>query len=83
MSFEEIRSDLLEHIRKEYDLEDDPDLTTDVNLFDFGFLDSMCATEVIAWLEEKYSIEITQKDIVLYPMNSIDEIAEVVSGKVN
>ena len=43
----------------------------------------MGATEVIMWLEETYQIEITQKDILLYPMDSVDEIAEVVYGKVS
>ena len=33
-------------------------------------------------LEETYNIEITQKDITLYPMNTIDEIAEVVESKI-
>lgn len=82
MTLEMIKENLFNHIMEQYDLQGDPDYTTDVNLFDFGFLDSMGATEVIIWLEEEYSIEISQKDIILYPMNSIDEIAEVVFGKV-
>lgn len=82
MTLEMIKENLYNYILEQYDLQGDPDYTTDVNLFDFGFLDSMGATEVIIWLEETYNIEISQKDIILYPMNSVDEIAEVVFGKV-
>ena len=37
----------------------------------------------IAYIEEEYSIEITQKDVVLYPMNTIAEIAEVIANKLD
>lgn len=74
---------LTEFINEHFDIGDDPDYTTEVDLFEYGFLDSMGAMEVIAFLEEEYSIEITQRDIVLYPMNTIAEIAEVVAFKLN
>ena len=83
MTLEQIKENLYNYIMEKYELEGDPDYTTDVNLFDYGFLDSMGATEVIMWLEETYQIEITQKDILLYPMDSVDAIAEVVYGKVS
>lgn len=83
MTLEKITETLFNYIMEKYGLDGDPDYTTDVNLFDYGFLDSMGATEVIMWLEETYSIEITQKDIILYPMDTVEQIAEVVFGKVN
>jgi len=83
MTLDTIKDELYRYIMEKYALDGDPDYTTDVNLFDYGFLDSMGATEVIMWLEETYGIEISQKDIILNPMNSVDEIAEVVFGKVN
>lgn len=83
MTLEAIKENLFNYILERYDLEGDPDYTTDVNLFDYGFLDSIGATEVILWLEETYNIEISQKDIILYPMDTIDEIADVVFKKVN
>lgn len=79
----DIISTLTEFINAHFDIGDDPDYNADVDLFEYGFLDSMGAMEVIAFLEEEYSIEITQRDIVLYPMNTITEIAEVVSFKLN
>ena len=83
MTFEQIKENLYNHIMEKYGLEGDPAYTTDVNLVDNGFLDSMGATEVIMWLEESYNIEISQKDIILYPMDTIEEIADVVFGKVS
>jgi D-alanine--poly(phosphoribitol) ligase subunit 2 len=83
MTIEQIKENLYNHIMEKYGLDGDPDYTMDVNLFDYGFLDSMGATEVIMWLEETYSIEICQQDIILYPMDTIEEIADVVFGKVS
>lgn len=60
---------------------DEPDFSDDVDLFDYGFVDSLGATEIVLFLEETFGVEITQADITLYPMNSINEIAEVVERK--
>lgn len=60
---------------------DDPDFSDDVDLFDYGFVDSLGATEIVLFLEETFGVEITQADITLYPMNTIDEIAGVVERK--
>ena len=60
---------------------DDPAFGDDVHLFDYGFVDSLGATEIILFLEDTYHVEITQKDIILYPMNTVDEIAAVVERK--
>ena len=83
MNIEEIIKTLEDYIREQFDIGNDPDYNSEVDLFEYGFLDSMGAMEVIAFLEEEYSIEITQRDIVLYPMNTIAEIAEVVAFKLN
>ena len=73
---------ITEFIREKFDIGDDPDFTTDVNLFNEGFVDSFGAVEIINFVEETYDIEITQKDITLYPMNTVEEIAEVVESKI-
>ncbi len=83
MNIEEIIKTLEDYIRDEFDIGDDPDYNSEVDLFEYGFLDSMGAMEVIAYIEEEYSIEITQKDVVLYPMNTIAEIAEVIANKLD
>ena len=75
---ETLRNYILEHFEI---VADDPDFGDDVHLFDYGFVDSLGATEIVLFLEETFHIQITQKDITLYPMNTIDEITEVVERK--
>lgn len=81
MSLQEITGILYQFVKEKFDIGDDPDYTAEVNLFDYGFIDSMEATEILLYVEERFHVEITQKDIVLSPMNSVAEIAAVVAGK--
>ena len=69
-------------IRDKFEIGDDPDFTNDVHLFNEGFVDSFGAVEIIHFVEETYNIEITQKDITLFPMNTVEEIAAVVESKI-
>ncbi len=70
-------------IREKFEIYDDPDFTNDVHLFNEGFVDSFGAVEIIHFVEETYNIEITQRDITLFPMNTVEEIAEVVESKIS
>ena len=70
------------YIRDYFEIGDDPDLTLDTHLFDEGFVDSLGAVQIVSFVEETFNIEITQKDLTLYPMNTINEIAEVVKTKI-
>jgi len=67
----DIKGILRTHIKEECEIGNDPDFTDDVHLFDSGFLDSLGATELI------------QKDLILHPMNTVDEIALVIEEKLN
>ena len=78
---DEIIAKLDEFIRERCEVDDDPDYGLDVNLFDTGFMDSMGAVETITFAEQTFGVEISQKDITLYPMNTVREIAEVVGRK--
>lgn len=77
----DIERELEAYIRDKFDIGDDPDLTCDTHLFDEGFVDSLGAVEIVCFIEEKFEIQITQKDLTLYPMNTINEIAEVIKSK--
>lgn len=77
----EVKEALKDFIKKHFDIDDDPDFTEDAHLFDMGFVDSLGATEIILFIEEHWNIEITQKDLILYPMNTIEEIGEVIERK--
>ena len=70
-----------EFIKERFEIGDDPDFTNDVHLFNEGFVDSFGAVEIIHYVEETYGISITQKDITLFPMNTVNEIAAVVESK--
>ena len=78
----EIQDKIYNYICDTYSLHGDDMYTPDVNLFDYGFLNSMDAVSVIAWIEQEFGVEITQRDIILYPMNTVEEIAQVVAEKV-
>ncbi|MDD6563527.1 MAG: acyl carrier protein [Clostridiales bacterium] len=76
-----IAETISEFIREKFEIGDDPDFTNDVHLFNEGFVDSFGAVEIIHFVEETYAISITQKDITLFPMNTVNEIAAVVESK--
>lgn len=63
------------------EIDDDPDYDVDTHLFDAGFLDSLGAVELVLFVEKEFGIEISQKDIVMFPMNTVREIADVVAQK--
>ncbi|MBE6013274.1 MAG: acyl carrier protein [Lachnospiraceae bacterium] len=75
---EEIRSFLIEN----FDIDkDDNEFTDDVDFFTYGYVDSFGAAEIISFIEENFNIEVSNKDLVKYPMTSIDEIAHYISIK--
>ena len=76
-----VKNDLREWIRDHFAIGDDPDYTDAADIFDLGFVDSFGAVEIIAHIEETYKIEITQRDIIVHGMKTLDEIADVVDGK--
>ena len=70
-----------DYIVETFSIEVDIDFDADVNLFDYGYVDSLDAMTIISWLEERFNIEITQRDLMLYPMTTINELATVVKIK--
>ena len=76
-----IAETISEFIKDKFEIGDDPDFSNAVHLFNEGFVDSFGAVEIIHFVEETYGISITQKDITLFPMNTVNEITEVVASK--
>ena len=62
----DIEKQIENYIREQFEIGDDPDLTPDTHLFDEGFVDSLGAVEIVGFVENTFSIEITQKDLTLY-----------------
>lgn len=82
MGIAEITTVLDEYVRERFEIEsDDPDYSSEVDLFDYGYVDSLGAVEIIMFVEERFGCRISQKDISKYPMNTVREIAEVVLEK--
>ena len=70
-----------DYIIETFGIEADEDFTGDVNLFDYGYVDSLDAMTILSYLESNFGIEISQRDLMLHPMNTINELAAVVKIK--
>jgi methoxymalonate biosynthesis acyl carrier protein len=79
---QDVLQQLEEHIRTRYEIEvDDDEFTKDVHLFDYGYIDSIGATALIAHIEQTYGIQVTNQDLMLYSMNTVQEIADFIHKK--
>jgi acyl carrier protein len=79
---EQLAAELEAHIRDRYEIEaDDDDFGRDVHLFDYGYIDSIGATALIAHVEKTYGIQVTNQDLMLYSMNTVNEIASFIAQK--
>lgn len=77
MEIEELMIELRNYIKEHFDVpENDPDFNDDVHLFNYGYVDSFGAVELLTFVETKCSIHISDQDLVVYPLNTIREIAE-------
>jgi len=80
METAEIAKALRQYIVERYAIpEADKDFTDDVHLFDYGYVDSFGAVDLVAFVETTFGIKVTQGDMIAYPMNTINEIAEFTS----
>jgi methoxymalonate biosynthesis acyl carrier protein len=83
MNREEIQETLTAFIRERFEIEEDDDeFTPDVHLFDYGYVDSLGAVTLIGFVEEKWGIQITNKDLMMHPMNTVNEITSFITEKV-
>ncbi|CAG7633563.1 hypothetical protein PAESOLCIP111_03478 [Paenibacillus solanacearum] len=79
---QELLEELEAHIRNRYEIEEDDDeFTPDVHLFDYGYVDSIGATALIAHIEKTYGMQVTNQDLMLYPLNTVREIAQFIHNK--
>ncbi|PZE19254.1 acyl carrier protein [Paenibacillus xerothermodurans] len=79
---EDLLQQLEDHIRNRYEIEpDDDEFTVDVHLFDYGYIDSIGATALIAHIEKTYGLQVTNQDLMLYSMNTVREIADFIHKK--
>ena len=80
MEIEEIKKILRDYIVERYAIPaGDADFTDDVHLFDYGYVDSFGAVDLVSFVQETFGITISQGDLIAYPMNTINEIATFTS----
>lgn len=58
--------------------DDDPDFDQEVHIFDYGYVDSFGAVELTTHVESEFGIQINDTDLILHPMNTVQEIAAFV-----
>lgn len=68
----ELRNYITDHFRV---ARNDPEFNDDVHLFDYGYVDSFGAVDLISFVETKFSIKIRMTDLNTYPLNTISQIA--------
>lgn len=76
----EVGQDLDAFVRDRFQVEQDDDFfTTDVNLWEEGYVDSAGVVELVAYLEDTYSIKIPRSMLFDPGFTSVDGIAERVA----
>ena len=69
-------------IRERYDVSsDDPDFDRDVHLFDYGYIDSFGAVELNTFVEETFGIKVSDTDLMVHSLNTINEIATFITKR--
>ena len=82
MEVEQIKSTLRDHIVELYKISpSDPDFNDEVNLFDYGYVDSYGALDLFRFVHKRFGAEVREADLQSYPLNSIDKIAWFVSSR--
>jgi methoxymalonate biosynthesis acyl carrier protein len=82
MEIHEIMAALRGFIRERFGVpENDPDFTDEVDLFNYGYIDSFGAVELTGFIEKQFSVKFTNSDWVAFPLNTIAEISSFVSKR--
>jgi acyl carrier protein len=78
----EIAAAIEAYIRAEGEVpEGDPSFGHDVDLFELGYIDSVCFVSLVVWLEETYDIKLTEAYLFDERFNTIAGIAEIVATR--
>jgi D-alanine--poly(phosphoribitol) ligase subunit 2 len=82
MQLSEVMSKLHSFVRTKFKVgADDADFNDDVHLFDYGYVDSFGAVEIITFVKSEFGVTISDKDLVIHPLNTIREISTLVHGR--
>jgi acyl carrier protein len=60
---------------------EDVEFSDDDNIFRKGFVDSLFAVQLIAYLEQEFEIRVDNEDLDINNFHSVDKIVSFVEGK--
>jgi methoxymalonate biosynthesis acyl carrier protein len=76
MELEAMMTQLRDYICERFSVpNDDPGFNDDVHLFDYGYVDSFGAADLISFVEKAFSVQVKPSDLVAYPLNTVREIS--------
>jgi acyl carrier protein len=82
MDIDEITSELRGFIQKRFGIpENDSDFNDEVDLFNYGYIDSFGAVELSSFIEGQFSIRLTESDWATFPLDTIREISSFVAKR--
>jgi methoxymalonate biosynthesis acyl carrier protein len=61
--------------------ENDRDFTNTVDLFNYGYIDSLGAADLTSFIESRFEIKVSNIDWVSIPLSNIEELAAFVSKR--
>lgn len=77
-----IRSELRKFIRLQFAIpENDPEFSDDVDLFNYGYIDSFGAVELTGFIERQFGTTFADSDWTKFPLSSIREISTFVAKR--
>ena len=82
MELETIKTEVRNHIRDKYRVAaDDPDFSDEVHLYDYGYIDSFGAVQLISFLESRFSVKFTDSDLAGVPLRTVQEFATFIARR--
>lgn len=83
MHTEEISSQLRQFVRQQFSIpENDPDFSDDIDLFNYGYIDSIGAVELTGFVERQFGVVFADADWINFPLSSIREVSAFVAKRI-
>jgi len=81
----DIESRIVDFLKDRFELPfgEDIELSYDTHLYDLGYIDSMDSLVLITFLEKTFKIEITTQELIDSSINTVNEMVEFISVRVD
>lgn len=81
--YESVKNKIRQYIVNMAEIQpDDKEFSDEINLYKYGYLDSIDSMSVIYFLESEFDVKITKEDILLNNLETINNIAKMVTDKI-